>query len=82
MGNERIIALAIALLTAVGGFFGGNLSDLSGARAWKESQVEELMRMAELEGEVYALRAQQKLLIRLLDGATIDVAFLEDGYGD
>lgn len=68
---KQVLPYVLAILTAVGGFTGGVTSEVSGARAWKEANLEELTRVRDLERDLAALKAQNRTLLELLDGATI-----------
>lgn len=55
---------------AVGGG-GATFTDVSGARAYKESKAEEIAQVKELKREVAECRAQKAQILDLLDGATL-----------
>jgi len=69
MGRDTLKALApyvTAILLGAGGFAGGNVSDVLGARSWKATMQEELERSHDLERRVVALEAQQEMALELL----------------
>ena len=69
------VGTAIASAIVAGGAV--TMNDVSGARAFKDAKVEELLAAEKMKQELAALRAQQQMLLRMLDGATLSLDSIE-----
>ena len=66
MDLKPLLPFLIPLLTALAGGGAATFSDVTGAKAWKESNYQELARAEMVKERNTALLAQQELLIGLV----------------
>lgn len=71
MTTERIVQIAVPIVTAivgaVAGGSGASIRDVTGAKAFVEAEAAKIAEAERLEARVIALEAQQTILIQLVE---------------
>ena len=66
MTDKTLPWIMIAGLLGIGGFSGGSVLDVTGAKAWQEEQAGKIAEAAQCQLQVQALQAQQVILLELV----------------